>query len=332
MTALARMLVTFKAAADFTSEDPVLRLGEMGVETDTEKLKIGDAVTAWTSLSYVAGDPAALGTMAIQNANAVAITGGAIDGTLIGTTTPDKGAFTSLSSTGNATLGDAVGDAHAITGTLRNTPGTNKHILSASVTASAITDFTTGGAGCLFSRPDDGVDGMAAAFQYINSGGLYNFALVARDELVFATGGAGLYGSAIDRGRVGSTGDLLWKHSVKSNNATAGVGYATGAGGTVTQITNKATGVTLNKACGQITMNNATLNAGVAVTFTLTNSAIAAADLLVLKHAATGTLGNYQFVHRCAAGSATISVRNVSAGNLSEAVVIGFAVVKGVTS
>ena len=50
-------------------------------------------------------------------------------------------------------------------------------------------------------------------------------------------------------------------------------------GGTVTQATNKSTGVTLNTESGQITMNNAQLDAGTEVTFTVTNDKIAAEDV-----------------------------------------------------
>jgi hypothetical protein len=39
-------------AAEWTSVDPVLAQGEVGVETDTNRSKIGDGVTAWTSLPY----------------------------------------------------------------------------------------------------------------------------------------------------------------------------------------------------------------------------------------------------------------------------------------
>lgn len=51
-----------------------------------------------------------LGTMATQNANAVAITGGTINGTTIGATTPSTGAFTALSTTGLATFSIASGN------------------------------------------------------------------------------------------------------------------------------------------------------------------------------------------------------------------------------
>lgn len=117
-----------------------------------------------------------------------------------------------------------------------------------------------------------------------------------------------------------------------TNLNTDKAGYITGEGGAVTQATSKSTGVTLNKRCGQITMNNATLNANTTVSFTLTNSTIAATDLLVLNHVSAGTAGSYLLNAQCAAGSASINVRNITAGNLGEAIVIGFAVIKAVTA
>ena len=78
---------------------------------------------------------------------------------------------------------------------------------------------------------------------------------------------------------------------LSSSSPTAGIGYATGAGGTVTQITSKATGVTLNTVCGTITMNGAALAADTTVSFVLTNSAIAANDVVVIVHDSIGTLG-----------------------------------------
>jgi len=109
-------------------------------------------------------------------------------------------------------------------------------------------------------------------------------------------------------------------------------GYVTGDGGEVTQGTSKSTGVTLSKKCGQITLHNAALAADTTVSFTLTNTTIAATDLLVLNHVSGGTAGSYLLNAQCAAGTASINVRNVTAGSLSEAIVIGFALVKAVTS
>jgi len=132
----------------------------------------------------------------------------------------------------------------------------------------------------------------------------------------------------------GSTGQVTYNNAGAqaggnlSYDATAGTfGYGTGRG-TVTQQTNKSTGVTLNAPCGAITMNGAALSADTTVSFTLTNSSIAATDLLVLNHVSGGTAGSYVVNAQAAAGSASINVRNITAGSLSEAIVIGFAVIK----
>jgi hypothetical protein len=117
-----------------------------------------------------------------------------------------------------------------------------------------------------------------------------------------------------------------------TNLNTDKAGYITGEGGTVTQATSKATGVTLNKKCGRITMDSASLAAATTVSFTLTNSTIAATDLLVLNHVSGGTAGAYLLNAQAAAGSASINVRNITAGSLGEAIVIGFAVIKAVTA
>jgi hypothetical protein len=117
-----------------------------------------------------------------------------------------------------------------------------------------------------------------------------------------------------------------------TNLNTDKAGYITGEGGTITQATSKSTGVTLNKKCGTVTMHDAALAADAIVSFTLTNSTIAATDVVVLNHASAGTAGKYALNAQAAAGSASINVTNISAGSLSEAIVIRFAVVKAVTA
>ena len=114
------------SAADWTSTDPVLLEGEVGLELDTGKGKIGDGATAWSGLSYVWQVPLSthnnlnglqggngadefyhltaaqhttignLGTMAVQNADSVSITGGSIAG------------LTSLAVSGNITVDGTV--------------------------------------------------------------------------------------------------------------------------------------------------------------------------------------------------------------------------------
>lgn len=121
-----------------------------------------------------------------------------------------------------------------------------------------------------------------------------------------------------------------------SSGATgAGIGYATGAGGTVTQATSVTTGVTLNKLSGQITTFSQTAAAGVDVSFTLTNSTIAAGDVVVVATKSYGGTADgipVASVVATAAGSCVINIRNTGAVALDDVVVLNFAVVKAVAA
>jgi len=118
--------------------------------------------------------------------------------------------------------------------------------------------------------------------------------------------------------------------------ASAEIGYSTAAQGAVTQLTDKSTGVTLNKSAGRITMNNAALAGATAVSFILTNSLISANDTMIVNIGSNTTgsaLGAYTtYVSYLAAGSALITLRNLTAAtSYSEAVVINFAIIHGTT-
>lgn len=106
------------------------------------------------------------------------------------------------------------------------------------------------------------------------------------------------------------------------------LGYTAAAQGSVTQLTSKSTAVTLNASAGRITMNNASLNATTNVTFTMNNSKLSVNDVVVLSVSEGATAGAYNcWVSGKSAGSVTITVRNITGGALSEAVVINFAVI-----
>lgn len=120
---------------------------------------------------------------------------------------------------------------------------------------------------------------------------------------------------------------------ITSSSSTAGIGYATGAGGTVTQATSKSTGVTLNKVCGQITMNNAALASGANVSFTVTNSACTTLTMAHIDHVSGGTAGSYRIqANNYTNGTFGITVTNISGGSLSEAIVIGYALLRYTTT
>jgi hypothetical protein len=107
------------------------------------------------------------------------------------------------------------------------------------------------------------------------------------------------------------------------------LGYTAAAQGTVTQATSKSTAVTLNKSAGVITMNNASLATATNATFTLNNNLISANDTVILTiSGGQATPGSYNvFANSLAAGSVSITLRNISGGSLSEAIVINFALI-----
>jgi hypothetical protein len=113
--------------------------------------------------------------------------------------------------------------------------------------------------------------------------------------------------------------------------ATEEIGYAASAQGTVTQATSKSTTVTLDKSAGRITMNNASLNTATNATFTLNNALISANDTVILTiSGGQATPGSYNvFANSLATGSVSITLRNISGGTLSEAVVINFCIIHG---
>ncbi len=140
-------------------------------------------------------------------------------------------------------------------------------------------------------------------------------------------------GLSIGTATDGGSGSLLANGPIKSQSATAGIGYAGGAGGTVTQASSKSTAVTINTVTGTITMNNAALAAATVVAFVLNDSAIAATDYIGTAHESGGTTGAYTINARATgSGTAAIDVRNNTAGSLSEAIVIRFFVHKSVNS
>lgn len=111
------------------------------------------------------------------------------------------------------------------------------------------------------------------------------------------------------------------------------LGVVPGFGGAVTQLTSKSTGVTLSKMAGQITMNNAALGAGAEAAFTVTNTLVAAADVPLVCVGSGGTSSAYGVdVTAVGAGTFEITVSNLTAGSLSEAVVLNFVIMKGASA
>lgn len=183
------------------------------------------------------------------------------------------------------------------------------------------------------------IGGLVAAMTKSGAGTVTNSWGMYVDVSALATNNYGIYSG----GKVGIatlvptemlhvTGNGLFTGSILSSGL-VGIGYAAGSGGAQTQGTSKATTVTLNALCGTITTHNAQLNAATIVSFQVTNSTVAATDVIHVQHDSGGTLGAYTInASGPAAGHFHIDIRNNTAGNLSEALVIRFAVIKAVAS
>lgn len=168
-----------------------------------------------------------------------------------------------------------------------------------------------------------------------NDGAALGTTALQWSDLFLASGGVlnfnnGNYTITHTAGLLTFHGAILSDNNIRINSPSSGIGYATGAGGTVTQATSKTTGVTLNTSTGQITMNAAALAAGAVVSFNAANSSVAANDIIVVNHISGGSLGSYTINARTSAGQITFDVKNTFTGSLSEAIVIAYAVIKAV--
>ena len=133
---------------------------------------------------------------------------------------------------------------------------------------------------------------------------------------------------------VASATSLAVSGLLTSSSPSAGIGYATGAGSTVTQLTNRATGVTINAICGNIVTMNTSLSAGAEVLFTVTNSSVAAGDVVAISCKGGQTADtSFPYVYTVAAGSFIIALHNRNASTADTgAMTINFAIIKAVTA
>jgi len=138
-------------ANQITSGTVTVAQGGTGAVTLTGYVK-GNGTSAMTASATIPNtDITGLGTMSTQSASGVAITGGNIDGTIIGGTTKASGGFTTLDVTGNASMsaiiagtwnGSTVGIAYGGTGV--STTPTNGQILIGNGTGYTVSTITAG--------------------------------------------------------------------------------------------------------------------------------------------------------------------------------------------
>jgi hypothetical protein len=129
----------------------------------------------------------------------------------------------------------------------------------------------------------------------------------------------------IDANGVGTPGAI----SVYNLFNGIGIGYGTGGGGVVTQLTSRTTGVTLNTLSGQITMFSAAGSA-TAASFTVTDSAVGANDTINFSVKSATNL--YVVVATAVAAGSFQVTFFTTGGTATDAPVVTFAVIHAATS
>jgi len=157
------------------------------------------------------------------------------------------------------------------------------------------------------------------------SAGVVTFAATGTYEFAFTTSDGGTTITMFDLNRPLN----VFTNGLTSITPLNKIGYGTGAGSTVTQGSSRTTGVTINAVSGAITLVSAAGTSSY-TTFTVTNSAVAATDVVIVNQK-SGTDKYETFVSNIGAGSFNITFSDVS-GTTTEAPVLNFVVIKGVTS
>lgn len=220
-----------------------------------------------------------------------------------------------------------TGDARRIRFPFVGTPVGNRMLFQSSTVDAAtyigvIPNGTGRSAGITFSNSSDPDN---AGYGYIH---MSDAEMLITSATALGTGGTGGLPGAVPLVLVGRGASMvIGDGSIKANCV---LGYGAGAGGTVTQTTSKSTAVTLNKACGQITMHSESMGTG-AVGFTLNNSLLGAADGVLVSP--TGPFTNYgvEVAYYPTTTSVVLRVHNFDVPR-SDPLVINFMLIKGSTS
>jgi hypothetical protein len=129
-------------------------------------------------------------------------------------------------------------------------------------------------------------------------------------------------GNIISANNISNIGNVYVQGNIQYN-------LATGDGGNVVQLTNKATAVTCNGRTGRITTSGAALSGGGSVTFTVNNTYVEQYDLIILNVKDPVLADTYHAqVNGVGTNSFNIMIRNVDNNSRSNAIVLSFAVIQ----
>lgn len=151
----------------------------------------------------------------------------------------------------------------------------------------------------------------------------------AADALKLNLTGGTISGSLIVSGLLSSNSSISSTGPIESSSPTGGIGYTTGAGAAIIQLTSRVTGVTINANCGTIQLVSA---AGTTLytSFTVTNSSVAGNDIIILNQQAGTNLYELN-VTNITSGSFQITFRTTG-GVVTDQPIFNFAIIHAVNT
>jgi hypothetical protein len=346
-------------AASWAANNPVLLIGQVAVESDTGLMKIGNGSTAYTSLPYGPTSVTSLTLLGgtangvlfldtnklITSGTALAFNGTTLsapavqvdnlnlDGNTILATNTNGGLNLTPNGTGRVTVTNLTTTSPRIVTGINDTNGNELFLFTA--TASAVNEVTLANAATGFGPRFTATGGdinINLVFEAKGTGQVQeritstNYALASQFDV-------GTEPNDIPLNQYLGTLAFQSAEAVSvgfiRSNAINGSGYALGAGGAITQATSRTTGVTVNAACGAITLVSAAGSTSPS-SFTVTNSSVVATDVIILSQK-SGTDKYVLLVTAVGAGSFEITAYTTG-GTTTEQPVINFAVIKAVTA
>jgi hypothetical protein len=277
------------------------------------------SITAITTLSALGG---------LQNTPIGNVAGQASSGSFTTVTANGNVTASALTVNNSATIGSTLG----VTGNL-NVNGVNTYFagnvgIGTTTLSYPLTVVSNSNAVGLatYGRSSDN---LAGTYYFSNNGATtYGTILASVTEFRLTSTPAAavqtFYTNGTERMRIDSSGNVL-----VTGNGSGSLGYGTGTGGTITQGTGRATGVTINKPTGNIILFSAAGNT-TPTTFTVNNSLVQNTDVVVLNQK-SGTNIYLLLVSNITNGTFNITAYTTG-GVTTEAPVINFAVIKGVTA